>query len=715
MSRGKITPEFKEKLKEAVNILDVVGEHVVLKKSGANHTGLCPFHNERSPSFSVHEQKQLYHCYGCQKGGDLVSFVMEIHGLSFPEAIEELAARANLALPKEWGGANDGEDPEVARRRNEARDKLATAHKLNRFVASYYHAQVGHQPHIAQYFRRRGVEGEMARGFYVGAAPPLWDGLSSHLAAKKAPLPLAEELGLIKRSPKERAGGPGYFDLFRNRAMFPIIDLRGKVVAFGGRGLPLPEGAPDVGGESPKYLNSAESFLFHKSKVAFGLYQAQKHIRAQNAVILVEGYFDVLALHAAGFQNAVATCGTSLTIDHLNLFRRLCDRVIVLFDGDRAGIAATDRAMELGLEQGQVLYGAHLPEGLDPDELLFDQDSGQPLAEGKERMTAILAASQPLIDRRVGDLAMEAVKGPEQQTQALKQVGAWLSRFQDPVGREVRLESAARALGVSRALLERAAQGEGGAARGKGMGNAPRSAPSEVRPPAGPPPYEGPDYGSGPDSGYGGGGGRGRRDPGGREKGGFSRQFDARRGEFRERRPAPWTTDGPGRRGPAARRARGRGPSPAERIVLFALARPEKYGPLLSEVRGKLPPEKTFFDLFEDALTRAWVEKIEASPEGWARLRQDPASWIGPEVDAQVRSILTEAVVAGDATYPETEVRLALGQGLARSWARFSQSIKAALAAAEAKKDAELQSKLLQDYLDVQRRMKEFTSFYDEA
>jgi DNA primase len=629
-ARGKFPPELIQKIRDTVSILEVVGEHVVLRKAGANFTGLCPFHAERSPSFSVSEAKQLYHCYGCKKGGDLFSFVMEVHAISFPEAVEELADRARVAMPAGWDSA-DGSNPEQDRRRREAREKLQLAYKLNRFVAAFYHQHLSQSAEIGEYFRKRGVDAENARNFYVGAAPAGWDALAQHLQAKKAPLALAQELGLVR--PSQR--GQGHFDLFRNRAMFPILDMRGKVVAFGGRSLPG-ESAQD----SPKYMNSPESFLYHKGKVAFGLYQAQKYARERDEILVVEGYFDVLALHAAGFRHAVSTCGTSLTPDHLTLFRKFASRVVILFDGDRAGVTATERAMETGLDHGVVLYGAAMPADLDPDEVLFDAGTGQPLAGGRERMQAILAAAAPLLDARIAAAVEDAAQGPEARTRALKQVASWLGRYADPVGREVRIQDVVKRLGVSRQLLSTA---------GAGPATAPSRAPARPSAPSAP-------------------------------------------------RPAG-----------AAKL------TSLDRLLLKALARGGAAAQRLSDAGGKMPPNVGFEYLFDSVTARAFV-MAHAGPGGNpARVPIGPDALESDSVPAEVRSILTEASIAAEDPFTQEELGTALDKAVAHAWARFSQSIKSALAAAEAKKDAQLQSKLMQDYLDVQRRMKEFTTFYDEA
>ena len=656
MAKGKISPEFLQKIKDKVNIIDIIGQNVVLRKSGSNYSGLCPFHMERSPSFSVSEQKQFYHCFGCKKSGDLITFMMDANSMSFPEAIEEIAELAGVPMPKEWTGAEDSDNPEVAKRRQAAKNLLDTSYKLNRFVAAFYHQTLEHQPHILNYLRQRGVDADLGRAFYVGAAPASWDALSSHLVAKQAPLPIAVELGLIKPSTGGgRPGGPGYFDFFRNRAIFPILDLRGKVVGFGGRGLPLPEGAPDVGDGTPKYLNSNESAIFQKGKLAYGLFQAQKHIREKDEVILVEGYFDVLALHAAGFQNAVATCGTALTPDHLHLFKKFCSRVTVLFDGDRAGVTATDRAMEVGLKQGQVLYGAAMPVDLDPDEILFDQETGLPTPEGKAQMKAILDSAHPLLDRRIEAAAKHAESGAEARTQALKQVAVWLSMYKDPVGKEVRMEDAQKRFGVSRQLLEKAIL-----AGPQDRSSSSSNPPNEIQVPK-----------KVPD------------------------KIDLKK-------PAKHPKI-----------------SAREVILLGALARGGKFPGLISEASSSLPPNSALSDLFEQPAVQAFAasfyEKFGALKPG---SQVDPSTLLTGVEDPQVRAILTEALVS-DSDSPDNtnlveEVRSARDKSILRVWARFSQHIKTELTAAEVKKDAKLHAELMKEYLDAQRRMKEFSNFYDE-
>jgi len=661
----RISAEILQKIKAAINIVEVVGEHVVLRKSGANYVGLCPFHSERTPSFSVTESKQLYHCYGCKKGGDLLSFVMEIHGLDFIEAIEELAERARVSLPAHFrGGVGDAEsgDPEVQKRKEEARKKLETSYRLNRFVAAYYHQMLSQSQAASHYFASRGVGDELLRSFYLGVAPPSWDALANYLATKKAPLPLAAELGLIRLSNRGNRVAqntpPGeaethYFDLFRNRAIFPILDLRGRVAGFGGRALP-------GGDENPKYLNSPESPLFQKSKLAFGLYQAQKHIRELDHVILVEGYFDVLALNAAGFQNGVASCGTALSQEHLQLFKKFASRITILFDGDKAGIAATDRAMELGLTQGVILLGAVLPPDADPDEVLFDQASGSPIEGGKDRMETILKEARPLIDVRIDEAILTAQEGPEARTQALKKMGGWLSKLNDPIGKEVRLQYIQNRLGVSRNLLLQA-MGESGS----GHGPKTNGSPQNIRP--------------------------------------FASTVSARPHMLSQKMS------------PAKVALMNRG----EKILLSGLAQGGKLVQIFQAAKNRLPSGCSGSDLFEYLPARNFVSNLLNDVDRIDQILKDPAhlpaELMNENLDPQVRWTVMEAWMGGHEAVQEESFQGALDRAIARIWARFSQRIKAALSEAEVKKDAELQSTLMKEYLDVQRKMKEFISFYDEA
>ncbi len=642
-TRNPAVEDFINRIKEANNILAIVGEHVVLRKQGANHTGLCPFHQERSPSFSVSEAKGVYHCYGCGRGGDTIKFVQEMGGIGFREAIEDLAERAGLPLPKEWTstGSGPGGNEQADQRRAAEKLKSETASRLNRFVAGFFHQELVKSPKTMEYFRGRGLKAETIEEFYLGYAPDAWSELGRFLTSKKAPIELAIELGLLRTSEKARAEpeSSGTFDMFRNRAIFPILDMRGRVAGFGGRVL---------GDDSPKYLNSSESQLFHKSQMAYGLFQAQKHIRANDVAVVVEGYFDVLLMHQAGFKNTVATCGTAVTADHLNQLSRFGSKIIILFDGDKAGIQATERTMELGLDMGMALYGAFLPAGKDPDEYVQET--------GPEAMKFLLDRAEPLLDLRIkqllrGEQPGQEALGAEQKTLALKKISAWLGRYKDPMGREVRIEELSRKYNVPRNLLGLGMGGVSPLLQGR----------SKVVRPALP----------------------------------VANQTVAR--------PVKMTSN--------------------EKVILQGMILGGAHAKIIYETLEKLPTSVEKVDLFEYPPLREfagqWLEDTTLA----SRLREIPDSFFGADSDAQMGSIISETLMLMQGSDPSKtgqlppaeSVSVACNRRVFKIWARISQSIKVRLADAEAQKNDNLQSQLMQEYLDVQRKMKELSHFYDEG
>ena len=683
MKRNWISPDLLQKLKTAISITEIVGEHVVLRKSGANYVGLCPFHSERTPSFSVSETKQLYHCYGCKKGGDLINFVMEILGVSFQEAVEELAEKTRVALPDNWSRDSEG-DPnspanEGEKRERAQRAKLALAFKLNRFVAAFFHHSLRQFPKANEYLTARGVPYDLVDTFYVGAANDSWDSLATHLVQRKAPLELASELGLIRQSQKafNQSSNSGYFDLLRNRLIFPILNLRGKVAGFGGRAL---------GDESPKYLNSPESLLFQKSKLAFGLFQAQKHIREQDELILVEGYFDVMAMHALGYKNTVATCGTALSLDHLKIFKRLASKVIVLFDADQAGIEATERAMEIGLEYGWALSGALLPDGMDPDNLYYDNQLGRVRLDGKEQMASLIGGAKALLDTRIEAELKLGNRSPEDRVLALKKIGSWLGRFTDPVGREVRIQWIEKEMGVSRSLIQETM--------------APYSATNTKTPVA---------ASTSSHSGH-----------------AMQNAAPAQRYPSQNSRPA-----GPGQlqilKVPpkkSTQKSLLTQLSATDKILLAGLFLESRYFEAFQKAQDNLPPQVKLSVLMEYLPAREWLdslfEGIEAlSPEGSLKLiRLNAEASLFELSDSVLKAFLTETFFAENSAamgFDMKDYQRALTQRFKKIWARFSQQIKRAVAHAESQQDVERYTSLMKEYLDVQRKMKEFINFYDEA
>lgn len=334
---------------ERLSIVDVIGEYLPLKRSGANYTGLCPFHGEKTPSFNVNPAREIFHCFGCGAGGDVFAFVMRIEGISFPEAIKKLAARAGVTI----------EERPLTQAELKAKGERETQRAIMLMAAQYYREALTRKPEGAdgrQYLQRREVEPEIAAAYGIGFAPQRRDSLVQAIKAAGYSLEMAATLGLIKQG--ERGS---WYDLLHNRLIFPIRDPQGQPIAFAGRVLD---------NALPKYINSPESPIYRKSSTLFGLDLALREIRLASAAIIVEGYFDHLALYRAGVKNVVATCGTALTDGHIALLKKHAERVFLLFDGDNAGRKATVRAMELCMEQRLPAYVITLPNGEDPDSFL---------------------------------------------------------------------------------------------------------------------------------------------------------------------------------------------------------------------------------------------------------------------------------------------------------------------------------------------------------
>lgn len=341
---------FIEKVQQANDIVDIIGTHTELREKGDRLWGRCPFpdHAEKTPSFSVSSSSQLYYCFGCKKGGNLFNFLKDYQGLNFREAIEFLARRASIAIPEE------------APHKIAARDSRDLLLKVNKAAAIYFHQAIKALPteHPVQgYLLKRGLTSEIIEKFRVGLTGDDWQGLINVLNGKRAPLTAAETLGLIKK----KKTGSDYFDLFRNRIMFPIFSPSGDVLGFGGR---------TYTDENPKYLNSPETPLFSKGKVLYGLHETGKFIRSEDRAIIVEGYMDVIALYAVGIQNTAAILGTAFTPEHAKLLKRYTTQVTMLLDGDEAGMNAAEKSLPILLAAGLRVKGCFLPGGKDPDDFV---------------------------------------------------------------------------------------------------------------------------------------------------------------------------------------------------------------------------------------------------------------------------------------------------------------------------------------------------------
>lgn len=422
----RIPDEVLQEIRDRISILDVVGRHVALKRSGKNWKGLCPFHAEKTPSFVVNEERGSYHCFGCGAGGTAFRFLMELEGRTFTEAVEELANKAGVAL------RTGPVDPAV-RQRQQRRGQVLEVLDL---AARYYRYQLtdGRAGAAArEYLARREVSAEAAEQFFLGCAPAGWDHLTRYLAGKGVDSGLAEEAGLIS----ERRSG-GYYDRLRERLVFPIHDPTGRVVSFGGRML---------GDGEPKYLNGPESPVFHKSAVLYGLHQGSEALRRERRALIVEGYLDVISLHARGVANAVAPLGTAVTSEHVQMLRRRVDEAVMLFDGDDAGRKAAFRSLDVFLAEGFAARGAMLPPEHDPDS--FVRAGGD--------LTPLVSGAPPLMELFLEEVAATARAGVDGTVAAVDQALPRLAAISDPVARDLYYRRAAEILGVTESLLRQRA------------------------------------------------------------------------------------------------------------------------------------------------------------------------------------------------------------------------------------------------------------------
>ena len=394
---GLIPQTFIDDLLSRVDIVDVVDKRVKLRKTGKNYSGLCPFHQEKSPSFSVEPDKQFYYCFGCGAGGNAIGFLMNYDSLDFPQAVENLAAEYGIDVPRETTSKAD--------KQRQSRNSLLL--ELLEKTNHYYQMQLrqhSNRQAAVDYLKARGLSGAIARDFMLGYAPPGWDNLLGSLGHTEEQRKLLLDAGLLieKETTKDQAKEPDnppansgkgsdkeqnlshYYDRFRNRIMFPIRNSKGQVIGFGGRVL---------GDDKPKYLNSPETPVFHKGRELYGLFEARRANRKLERIIIVEGYMDVIALAQSGINNAVATLGTASNANHLKRLFRLVNEVIFCFDGDAAGRAAAWRALQVSiplLEDGRDISFLFLPEGEDPDSLVRQV--------GQEKFIARLDRAVPLAD-----------------------------------------------------------------------------------------------------------------------------------------------------------------------------------------------------------------------------------------------------------------------------------------------------------------------------
>ncbi|MBL7670014.1 MAG: DNA primase [Bdellovibrionaceae bacterium] len=427
----KFSTQFIERVSEANSIVDIIAQHTQLKSTGSGMMGRCPFpdHPEKTPSFSVSESKQVYHCFGCGKSGNIFTFLRDYQGLNFPDAVEYLANRAGISLPLPEN-ANLGEE-------NRLQDKKKQLLKVNKHAQTFFMESLektaADHP-LRAYLTKRNLDSQILETFNIGYAPQEWDGLIEYLKARNIPLPLAEEAQLLKA----KTSG-GYYDLFKDRLMFPIQNAAGEVVAFGGRII-------DQG--QPKYLNSPESLVFNKGKILYGLPQTAKFIRTEDLAIVVEGYMDLVSLYQAGVKNVVAIMGTAFTADHAKQIKRLTQNVLVLLDGDQAGQMAAERALPILLAANLYPKGLELPEAQDPDDFVKTQ--------GVVALNRLIKSAPDLVSVTIRAWLREYRGEASQKVKFSDQLRGLLSQISDLRLRELYVVEASQHLGVELDWLKRA-------------------------------------------------------------------------------------------------------------------------------------------------------------------------------------------------------------------------------------------------------------------
>jgi len=420
--KGHIPSEKIEEIKDRTNIVDIVSEYVALKKAGRNFVGLCPFHKEKSPSFTVNQEKQIFYCFGCQEGGNVFSFLMKINSMTFPEAVRHMAGKMGVHIPRELNGRSIGEASE--------RDKL---NRINLMAAEFFSQNLpSPAAKIARdYLAMRGMDDAVIEKFRLGYSQDGWRYLKDFFEREKVPLNLVEKAGLII----SKGDGQSY-DRFRGRLMFPIEDMNGAVIAFGGR---------ELGNGEPKYLNSPESPVYTKGKNLYGLFRTKDDIRKKDSAIIVEGYFDLLTLWSAGITNVVATLGTALTRNQIGLIRRFTRNVIAIFDPDEGGKNAVERSLPLFLEEKMHAKVGLLPEGNDPADYV--------MKHGEKGIADITGRAISMVDYYIEEV-MTKRGSLEDNIDSIGDSISFISHISDPIQRNLFIKRVSEKVGIDQALLK---------------------------------------------------------------------------------------------------------------------------------------------------------------------------------------------------------------------------------------------------------------------
>jgi DNA primase len=423
-SRQVDLSDAKEEVKKAADIVEIIGQYVQLKKRGQNYIGLCPFHSERSPSFTVNQDKQIYHCFGCSRGGDVFTFWMEYHNLTFSQSLQDLAARYNIELPR-YG------DPAVERREAELKELLF---KANSLAADYFHTMLvagsGGKPG-REYFSRRGISQETISRFRLGYAVNRWDGLAKYLRSKDMSPDLGGKAGLLV--PKKDGD---YYDHFRNRIIFPIFNISHQIIGFGGRAL---------NDSLPKYINTPETPIYHKGESLYGIDSAFKDIRRLGLAIIVEGYLDMLALSQHGVSNVVAILGTAFTSSQIRRLKGYTKEVVVIFDPDDAGREAALKSFPLLLNEGVSARVVVLPQGEDPDSFVIQY--------GSDEFREFLKGAIPIFDFYLDQALAHMNDGVEGQLKLLSEVLPIFMELESGATRSMYVHRFSEKSGINEAIV----------------------------------------------------------------------------------------------------------------------------------------------------------------------------------------------------------------------------------------------------------------------
>jgi DNA primase len=421
--KGHIPEDKIEEVKARVNVVDVVSEYVTLKKAGRNFVGLCPFHREKTPSFTVNPEKQIFYCFGCGEGGNAISFLMKINNMSFPESIRHLAGRMGITIPVKK--VTEGE-----RRKASEKEKLI---RLNQMAADQFRKNLisGKGEAARKYLGKRGIDDAVVKHFGLGYSPDEWRLLQNSFDGKGVSRDLVRKAGLIII----KDNGQSY-DRFRGRLMFPIENLNGDTVAFGGR---------IIGDGEPKYLNSPESPIYIKGKTLYGLNRTKNEIKRKDEAIIVEGYLDLFSLWSAGIGNVVATLGTALTKEQIELTRRFTRNVSIIFDPDEAGKSAVERSLKLFLEEEIRARVVILPGGYDPDEYVRKY--------GRESLEELIAHSSSMVDYYIEEI-IGGGNTLEDKRDSVRDSVSFIGNISDPVQRNLFIKRVSEKVGIDQGLLK---------------------------------------------------------------------------------------------------------------------------------------------------------------------------------------------------------------------------------------------------------------------